>query len=280
MTTHTAVPFPATEPRARFPDLLAAEWIKMRSLRSTRWTLLCTVLFVVGSAAVAALADYRNQSHHSPPGQRLQLFTLSDAFPAAGYLTLMLAAGSVGAITVVSEYGSGLIRTTMVAVPARGSVVLAKALVLAALWTVLGTLTATVSFALSQSILNGWHPAFPITHPHAVRALAASALVAPVCALIGLGLGTLIRHSAATMVTTAFTLLMLPPIFSSGTRWSADLRHAMVQSSWARLVEGWDPPPGDRFAYAATVTGSWVAYLLWPLIAVTLAVVAVRRRDV
>ncbi|WP_035792098.1 ABC transporter permease [Kitasatospora mediocidica] len=284
MTTLTAVPptgaaAPAAEPPARFPDLFAAEWIKMRSLRSTPWALAFTTLFVIGSAAVAALSDYHNQPHYSALGQRPHLFALGDAFPPAGYLTLMLVAGSIGAITAVSEYSSGLIRTTTVAVPARGSVVLAKAGVLAAVWTLLGTVIAAASFALSQTVLDGWHVSFPITHPHALQALAASALLAPACALVGLGLGVLIRHSAATVVTTAFTLLMLPPIFSSGSRWSADIRHAMVQSAWGRLIQDWDPSPGDGF-FSPTVTGSWVTYVAWPLVAVVLALVVVRRRDV
>lgn len=155
--------------------------------------------------------------------------------------------------------------------------VLAKAVVLAAVWTVLGTVIATACFTLSESVLDGWHAGFPITHPHALRALTASALLAPVCALIGLGLGVLIRHSAATMVTSAFTLLMLPPMFSSGTHWSADIRNAMTQSAWGRLAQDGDPSPG--FLHP-TVTGSWVTYAAWPLIATVLALVAVRHRDV
>jgi hypothetical protein len=270
---------PAAEPPARFGDLLASEWIKIRSLRSTAWTLSLTTLFVTGSAAVAALSDYNHQPHYPPPGQRPDLFSLRDAFPVAGYLTLMLVASSIGALAAVSEYSSGLIRTTTVAVPARGSVVLAKAAVLAGLWTALGTVIATASFTVSQSILDGWHPSFPITHPDALRALTASALLAPVCALIGLGLGVLIRHSAATMVTSAFTLLMLPPIFSSGTHWSADVRNAMVQSAWGRLTQDGEPSPGSGSLHP-TVAGSWVTFVAWPLIAIALALVAARRRDV
>ncbi|MFD9537362.1 hypothetical protein [Streptomyces sp. NPDC060010] len=66
----------------------------------------------------------------------------------------MLVAGSVGALTVVSEYSSGLIATTTVAVPARGAVTAAKAVVTAALWTALGTVVSTGSFLVSQAILS------------------------------------------------------------------------------------------------------------------------------
>lgn len=290
MTTTTPRPKPssirpdtsdasATEPPARFRDLVAAEWIKTRSLRSTPWTLVLTTLFVIGSAAVAALSESADLARMSPQARANQGFTVFDAFPPPGYLTLMLVAGSIGALTVVSEYSSGLIRTTTVAVPARGAVVLAKAVVTAALWTAVGTVVSTGCFLVSQAILDGQHAGVPLTHPGVARALAASALLAPVCALVGLGFGSVIRHSAATMVTSAFVLLMLPPIFSQSTRWTASVAHAMPVTAWKRLVQNW-PPGQDSLDYAATVPDSWTVYVLWPLIAVALAVTVVRRRDV
>ncbi|MFD4767379.1 ABC transporter permease [Streptomyces niveus] len=214
----------------------------------------------------------------SPAARADQGFHVFVAFPAAGYLTLMLVAGSVGALTVVSEYSSGLINTTTVAVPARGAVVLAKAVVTAALWTAVGTLISTGRFLISQAILNGQQAGVPLTHPGVLRALVASALPAPVWALIGLGFGALIRHSATTMVTSAFTLLMLP-IFSQSARWSAAVNHAMPVTAWKRLVQNWAPDP-HFLAYSATVPGSWAVYAIWPLIAVVLATVVVRHRDV
>ncbi|MDJ0347422.1 ABC transporter permease [Streptomyces sp. H10-C2] len=284
MTTVTSVATntlsaPVAEPPARFRDLLASEWIKMWSLRSTPWALALTALFVIGSAAVAALAETNNLRTMSPAARADQGFLVFDAFPAAGYLTLVLVAGSVGALTIVSEYSSGLIRTTTVAVPARGAVVLAKAVVTAALWTAVGTVISTGCFLVSQAILNGQQAGVPLTHPGVLRALVASALLAPVCALIGLGFGALIRHSATTMVTSAFTLVMLPPIFSQSARWSAVMSHAMPVTAWKRLVQNWAPDP-HSLAYSATVPGSWAVYALWPLIAVVLAVVVVRHRDV
>jgi ABC-2 type transport system permease protein len=279
-TPRTVTPTsPVTEPPARFRDLIVAEWIKMRSLRSTPWTIALTVLFVIGSSAVAALADYNNLSGSGASTHKPPVFLPFDAFPPAGYMTLMLVSGSLGALTVVSEYSSGLIRTTTVAVPARGSLMLARTVVSAALWTVVGTVVSTGSFLISQAILNGRHTGVLITHPGVIRALAASALLAPVCALTGLGLAALIRHNAATMVTSAFTLLMLPTVFSQTKRWSADINHAMVATAWKRLVQNWPPDPAAP-VLSATVPGSWSVYAVWPLVAVVLAVVVVRRRDV
>lgn len=274
MTTLATAPrtTPAAAPAARFGDLAAAEWIKIRSLRSTPWVIGLTVLFVIGSAATATLAD---RAAGSGPAE----FLPYDAYPPAGYWTLILVAATMGALTVVSEYGSGLIRTTTAAVPARGSVVLAKAAVTAALWTAVGTVVSLGSFLASQAVLDGRHSGVPLTHPGVFRALVASALLAPVCAVVGLGLGVLLRHAAGTVVTSVFVLLMLPTMFSESNRWSADVKHALVSAAWQRLVQPWAPDP-DSLGYTATVPGCWLVYVLWPLVTLALAVVVVRRRDV
>ncbi|MGW1638197.1 ABC transporter permease [Streptomyces lavendulae] len=266
----------AAGPPARFRDLLAAEWIKMRSLRSTWWTIALTALFVTGSAAVASLADHDGSA--SGPGARG--FLPFDAFAPGGYMTLMLVSGSVGAVTLVSEYGSGLIRTTTVAVPARHAVVLAKAVVLAMVWTAVGAVISLAAFMVSRAVLDGRHAGVALTHPGVARALVASALLAPVCALVGLGLGALIRHTPGSVAATLFTLVMLPPLFSTSRQWSADVNHVMVVSAWKRLVQNWGDLPGTSLVHDATVPASWAVYAVWPSAAVALAVVVVRRRDV
>lgn len=277
-TTTPTIAAAVDEPPARFLDLVAAEWIKVRSLRSTPWVIVLVALVVTGMAAARALADYNNFPSYSSLTQREHPFSLGDSFPAEGYLTVMLAAVAVGAIAAVSEYGSGLIRTTTVAVPARGAVVLAKAVVQVVMWTVIGLLVALCAFFVAQAILGGRDAAIPISDPDALRALAASALLAPVCALVGLGLGVLIRHSATTVVAGAFVLLLLPVFFSSRKPLSVSFAHAMVRNAWARLATIYGTPTE---AYnGATVGQSWTVYVLWPLVALVLALVVVRRRDV
>lgn len=277
-TTTPTIAASVDEPPARFLDLVAAEWIKVRSLRSTPWVIVLVTLVVTGVAAARALADYNNFPSYDALTQREHSFSLGDSFPAEAYLTLMLAAVSIGAIAAVSEYGSGLIRTTTVAVPARCAVVLAKAVVQAILWTVVGSVVALCSFSVAQAILSGRDAAISLGDPNALRALAASALLAPVCALVGLGLGVLIRHSATTMVAGTFVLLLLPVFFSSRKPLSVAFANAMVRNAWQRLAQIYGTPAE---AYnGATVGGSWTVYVLWPLVALALALVVVRRRDV
>jgi ABC-2 type transport system permease protein len=288
MTTYASAALPAESP-ARFRDLAAAEWIKLRSLRSTPWMLAVTALVVIGSAVVAAHADYVNFPRYPPADQQTHGFSLSDAFPLAGCLILMVIAASTGAATIVGEYSSGLIRATTVAVPARGPVILAKTVVLATFWTLANGVTSIASFAVSQAILHGRHADVSITHPGAITALLGATLLAPVCALIGLGLGVLIRHSIATTVTAIVTLVMLPILLSPTRRLTAEIRHAMVFTAWQRLTEAYGPPEvADRNAQAGQLlpdlypplAEAWIAYAAWPLVVLVLAVIVVRRRDV
>ncbi|MEY9871194.1 ABC-2 type transport system permease protein [Streptacidiphilus sp. MAP12-33] len=266
--------------RSRFTDLVAAEWIKLWSLRSTWWTAVVAILVPWGAAAAAATADYDNWPNYGPRQQAApHLFAVHDSWPLEGYLVIMLAAGALGALALAGEYGSGLIRTTTVAVPARGSVVLAKAVVQAGVWTVVGWITALGSYGIAQWILSGRHATISLGYSGVPRALVAAAMIAPVCALIGLGIGALVRHAGGAIGILTFVVLLLPQFFSLDKQWSADIRHLFPVSAFQRLTEIWTAQAQPGY-YPATVAESWPVYLAWPVLAVAAAVWIVRRRDV
>ncbi|MFJ3333170.1 ABC transporter permease [Streptomyces sp. NPDC086766] len=272
-----------TAPSPRFTDLLAAEWLKLRSLRSTYWALGATALAVVAFNANAARADYTNYPHYGHVIQAHFLsWALRDAFTAGAAMILILAAASIGAITVVGEYATGLIRTTFTAVPDRRALMAAKVTVVAAVMTVYGAVIAGASFAATQAILSGRDQGVPIGHPGALRVVAASALLAPVAALAGMGLGALIRHSATTMVVTTGVLLLLPSFVTERYHWTACVRNALPFNAWIRLV---NVEYGHQVftlspRYPTTVAGGWTVYAVWAAVAAVVAVVAVDRRDV
>jgi ABC-2 type transport system permease protein len=275
MTTTTA---PARESRARFLDLVAAEWIKLRSLRST-W-------IAYGSAAVAVIAfnvgtasDTVGHWTERNASDRADFvrdgIPLQEAFTANAALIMMIALGAIGAMMILGEYGTGAIRTTFAAVPARRSVMAAKAAVLAAVTTVFGAVVALVSFVLTQAILDTRDVGVSLSHPGALRVVLASALLAPVSALIGLAVGTVLRKTAATMIVTVLLLVMPPMVFSEDRYWSAIAAHAMPFKAWLRLVEA-DPAPTP---HPWTTGGAWTVYAVWAAIAAALAITSVNRRD-
>jgi ABC-2 type transport system permease protein len=122
----------------------------------------------------------RASSLASPdPLQRTTIDPMHAAFVPEAYQILMLVAGCIGAIMLFGEYSSGLIRTTFAAVPARRSVIAAKAVVVAAVMLTFGTVVSAASSGLTQAIYDGQRIGLSITAPGALRAVTASALLAP-----------------------------------------------------------------------------------------------------
>ncbi|MGW7044333.1 ABC transporter permease [Streptomyces avermitilis] len=273
----------AAVPAARFVDLLAAEWIKLRSLRSTYWALGACAFAVFAFNVNAARADYANYPAYNAEMRAGHVqWALRDAFTNGAAMMLVLAAAGIGAVTVVGEYATGLIRTTFTAVPDRRALMAAKVTVVTAVMTVYGALIASASFAATQAILSGRGTGVPIGRPGALRVVVASALLAPVCALVGMGLAAVIRHSATTMVLTTFVLLLVPSFITDRYPWTAALRDAQPFNAWYRLVDvtyGHNRMLYPRY-YPETVTGSWVVFGAWALVAAVVTVVVVDRRDV
>ncbi|MFH8728076.1 ABC transporter permease subunit [Streptomyces termitum] len=261
--------------RARFTDLVAAEWIKHRSLRSTWIAYAAALLAVVGFNAGVAYDTYS----HWRPEDRVPFardgIALQEAFTPNAAVLMALALGAIGALVVVGEYATGTDRTTFAAVPARGSVMAAKAVVVALVTTVFGAVAAGASFAVTQGTLGLRDAGASLGDPGALRVVLASALLAPVCALAGLALGTLLRHTASTMVATVLVLLVLPLFLTDGRRWSAVAGHALPYRAWLRLTDpGHAPAP-----FPWTTGGAWTVYAVWACAACAVAVAGVRSRD-
>jgi ABC-2 type transport system permease protein len=268
------------EPRARFRDLLIAEWIKLWSLRSTYWVLGLGALALIGLNVQATIADYRLMNDWS--AERLATYNwMNDAFGQSSFLLLIVAAGAIGALTIAGEYSTGSIRTTFAAVPARGSVVLAKAAVVTAVMLVVGTVVAVTSFGVTQAILSGRGGGLSFTDPGVPTAVAASALIAPVCALIGMGAGALIRHAAASVVGVFAVLIILPELTKGTTyAWVVNVHQAMPWPAWMDLRNSpYVLEQQGLVPVTTTPTASWTAFAVWPLVALLLATTVVHRRD-
>ncbi|MFF0739901.1 ABC transporter permease [Streptomyces sp. NPDC004111] len=279
-TTPSAVGAGAAPP-ARFRDLLAAEWLRLWALRANRWAFPLTALVLVAIAANGAFADYRNWPDY-PAGIREQTFVptwaVRDAFPLPAGMVLLMVVGTLGALTVVNEYASGMIRTSLAAVPARRSFLAAKALVLTGVTAVFGVLVVAASFAVSQAILAGRDANVGLGDPEVLRSLASSAALAPVGALVGMALGVLLRHAAATVAGCALVLILGPSFLNENDPWTAAVKYAMPLNSWTNLSQiapDWMP----ALPHTASHLHSWIVLGLWPVLAVGLALALVHRRD-
>src|ERR1043165_3641984 len=147
----------------RFRDLLASEWIKIRCLRALSWSIGLSGLLVVVMNLAGALTDYLNWNDYGE-SVRAGFFphwSIDVAFSQGAMMVSFLSVSAIGAVLVAGEYGTGMIRTTFAAVPARRTIMAAKLVVTTALFTAWGATVATVSFFGSQWILSWRHVGVP-----------------------------------------------------------------------------------------------------------------------
>ncbi|MFF0387916.1 ABC transporter permease [Kitasatospora sp. NPDC004615] len=286
MTALTSVaptaPLAVDEPRARFRDLLLGEWFKLISLRSIRWGLLLGLLGLVFLNVNAAIADVNDWDHFSP-GMR-EFFvpggSLAASFTNNACIATLLITGCLGAVALVSEYSTGQIRTTFAAVPARQALISAKIVVLTVVMTAFGVVATAVSFWASQAVLSSKHAGISLAEPGIWRALLASTLLPPVCALTGLGLAAIVRHSVATVVTTVTVLLLIPNFMSENHYWSACLYHATPFRAWQVLHDLVGTPVNPHIPFPADPAGEWWVYAAWAVGGALAALFFGSRRDV
>ncbi len=250
--------------RAR--DVLASEWEKLRSVRSTYWCLLVAVAapLILSTVVAAALA-------HAPGPGVSGVDPLLPGFISLEYA--ILAVGVLGVLAFSSEYSTGLIRTTFAAVPRRRAVLAAKAAVIGAATLVAGEVVAFVSFALVQAVLSGHHDGVSLKHPGVPGAVLAVGLLLFVVATMGLGLGAIVRHTAGG-IAALVGLIFLPAIINLlPAPWGARIGRFTLLDA-ARQVTALHPAT-NLFAPA----WSLLVLLAWPALTLLAAALLITRRD-
>ncbi|WP_394430350.1 ABC transporter permease [Streptomyces sp. SGAir0957] len=247
--------------RAHLGDALASEWTKIRSVRSTMWTLGVMVLLMVGiglaSAAIVSAADTTQPDADE---------ALSLGF--FGVLLSTICVITLGVLTIASEYGTGMIRTTMTACSSRSRVLAAKAIVFFTLVFVLTTVLTALVSVLQVGILDVGSP----SGSQWFKATVGVGLFVGLLGLVGLAVGTLVRHSAGA-ITIMIGVVLLPLVlamfmFSDSLK---DLQQALfeysIPSQLAVLYgdsvaggsgpSGWDPLWIMGVAAAVTLGGAF-----------------------
>ena len=258
---------PSLAVRAR--DALAFEWTKLRSVRSNCWTLLIAAVVSIGVTAVVAQSIAAAPG--LPPGGPMSPLTAS----FLGYAEYaVLPATILGVLAFTSEFSTGLIRTTFLAVPRRWAVLGAKAVVTAAAGILAGELLAFASFFLTQAILSGHHRGLSLSRPGVAGAVLAAGLLMPVCVVVGVGLGAIIRHTAgaiAAAVGVVYLVAALCLILPSP--WKDDLGRFTLAFA-AYQVTALHPQAG---LFSPVV--SMVVLVAWPTAILLAASVVLARRD-
>jgi len=239
MTTITSAPARPRPARAR--DVLASEWIKLRSVRSTYLTLLCAAAAAIGVGYLVTHADATRWASMSAAA-KAAFDPVRDSFSGLGLA--QLAFGALGVLVMTSEYATGLIRTTFAAVPRRRAVLAAKAAVAGAVTLVAGEVTAFATFFAGQQALSARHLDVTLAHPGALRGVLAAGFYLAVTAWVGLGLGALIRHTAGAITAMAGVVFLLPQIVHAlPAPWDVRIGKYTLDLAAQQMI-GQHPAPG------------------------------------
>jgi len=294
----TALP-PATG-RAGLAGTLRSEFTKLRSVRSTYWTIAAVVVVSVGFAAIAGLA-IANNIHNNPVNKAGMDTTQASlgAFFELGQLIIAV----LGVLVITSEYSTGMIRTSLTAMPRRGTVYAAKLIVFTTVTLVVSLITSFISFFVGQAAMSGsgvtvslfhsvtipangvqngppnnvtFNGTIVITPGTVLTAILGTALFVTVVGLIAFGLGSIIRHTAGA-ITSAIGLMFVIPIILQ-----------LLPDTWRWDIVRFFPDAAGRVLSVTVGQHNPHLWSAWPQFGVTLVYAAVlvgvgaylfRRRD-
>lgn len=205
MTAATVAPAPArvaSPHRLTFPRALRSEWIKLTTLRSTWWSIGITAALTIGLTTLLV--------------QAMGAVSLGGVQAAVSSVQFtMLLAGILGVIAVTGEYSTGMIRSTLAANPVRGSVLAAKAGVVATLMFAASFIINLVATLVVSPIVAGrGHPVLWLDLAETWVPMLAAAFSMAVFALIGVSFGFVLRSGAGAIAATVGLLFVLPIVAS------------------------------------------------------------------
>lgn len=243
--------------------LLRSEWTKLRSVRSTVWTLGITIVLGIG---VSILATAETRAHWlTSPGSHFGFDPISTSL--IGVIIGQFAIGILGVLVMSAEYGTGTIRATLSAAPRRPLMLVAKVIVFGAVALIVAEIVSFLAFFIGQALLTAPVPHATLSSSGALRAVVGSGLYVTVLGLVSLGLATIIRHTAGAISAFVGILLVLPLIIQALPNSLAfDVRRFLPDRIGAEMING----PANGFPGAFS---PWIGLLILSGYAVALLVI-------
>lgn len=242
-----------------------AERIKLQTTRSPIWLILAVVILGLGFAAIQAAA--------LGPHGVLKPERAAIGVSVFGVPVLMI----LSAMSVTGEYRSGMIRTTFLATPNRAWALAAKAIVMAALSSVVTALMVAGSIAFAASLVTAEQgEELSFSNTEVWRSIGAMSLYAVLGAVLAVGLGGLLRHAAAVVAVVLLMPFVVEPVLGAlpqvGARVGPWLpfgnAYTFTKTPWFQTFSLWWGPAGAALYFAAVAAAVF-----------TLALVVVTRRD-
>lgn len=264
--------------------IIRAEWIKLRTVRSTLWCYGLLILLIVGvGLLVAALSDFGGLPVTGDAARSLVV-----SLSTGGLNVAVLIVAVLGSLIITGEYSTGMIRSTFAAVPQRTGAIAAKAAVLASTTFVATSVGIWLAALVTWPILEGKGVEVQLTDPSVFMPMLGGAVYVTMIALLAFGFGTMLRSTAGALATVLGLIMVAPLILQ--------LLAALTQAEWVANVYALLPQiaGGSLFTFAGenalqapaqegviTLNG-WGAFgvlAAWDAIVLAAALVLVKRRD-
>lgn len=231
---HTAPPQPR---QTGFGHLLLSEWTKLRSVRSTVWSLILLAVLTLG---LTGLITGITSAQWNKIGAASRISIINDPVSAIlgasvefGQLTIIV----LGVMVISSEYTTGAIRSSLLAVPRRMSMLAAKALVFTVMVFVLAEVICFVTFFLGAAILHS-HVSVTLSGTNVARAVFGAGLYLTVLGLFSMAIGGLIRHTAGAIAGVIAFVIVLEPLSQ------------LIPGTWGDHIHDYLPTAAGRLVYA------------------------------
>ena len=244
VTTAQARPgaVPAPSRPAGLVGTLRSEFTKIRSVRSTYWSLILLVVTGIAWSVAFCAGEAAHWPHMTAQAKAGFDPTQSSIVGLAllGQLVIVV----LGTLSITSEYSTGMIRTSLSVMPRRRILYAAKAAVFTAIALVVAFLTSFAAFFIGQALLSSTHASATLSQPNVLRAVTCAALYVALCGLFSFGLGMILRSTAGAMAA-AYGLLFLVPQLAKA-----------LPSAWYADVVRWLPGGDVVNAITSTQTSS------------------------
>jgi ABC-type transport system involved in multi-copper enzyme maturation permease subunit len=252
--------------------VVRSEWTKFVSLRSTLWSLGVGFLLTIAFPMIFAAVTASHWAHMSPADQASR-HPLDIAL--VGVNVAQLAVAVLGVLVITGEYSTGMIRSTLIAVPKRLPVLWAKLAVHAVVSFAVMVPAVLIGFFASQAILSGHHILqISFSASGVARSVIGGALYVTLVGIFALGIGALVRNTAGGIATFAGIFFVIPPLMN------------VLPASWNDAISKYLPSEAGRQLFSLTqgahsLSPLWGGLLMLGYCAVTVAGAAILfvRRD-
>jgi ABC-type transport system involved in multi-copper enzyme maturation permease subunit len=247
---------------------VVSEWIKFTTLRSTLAVLAGAA---VGMLLIALLIGY-NTRHVTPS---LDANDLVASSTMQGYYLGQLLIGALGVLFVTGEYSTGMIRSTMTAIPRRVPVMWAKFIVFAGITLSTMLVTCIGSFLAAQGLISHYRTGFSLADPGVVRAVIGTAVYLTLIGCIGAGIGWIVRSTPGALVSYLAVILVIPVILGEAIgHWGRHVAEYLPSQAGASFVQTIRDQPSLHPWPGLIVLAAWVVVFGIG------ALISIRRRDV